>query len=350
MVKTWETLPGRGGGLTVSHAPVRVVLLSIKNVQTPSNPYCRLFAESLPDPFLPTPFSWRLALFSRYDIFHIHWPELLIRSRKPLIRFGQRILLLVLLLRCFVLGVPIIRTVHNESPHEARGRMEGWILHRVDRSTQHWIVMNSQTRTPPEAPRHLILHGHYRSWYQMPTAPEVAENSILSFGEIRRYKNVPALCETFIQLLDAEPDALLTVMGRPGDSGLAAEVEDYTRRSDRIQLHLRFVSDEELIGAISAAHLVALPYLRFHNSGAALLALSVGRPILVPDCVVARELVAEFGTDYVQTFDGELSGTVLQSALGATRTSDLPPPPMPQRDWNLLGHQVAGVYNDALTR
>ena len=28
-------------------------------------------------------FSWRAALLGRYDVFHVHWPELMIRGAEP---------------------------------------------------------------------------------------------------------------------------------------------------------------------------------------------------------------------------------------------------------------------------
>ena len=49
-----------------------------------------------------------------------------------------------------------------------------------------------------------------------------------------------------------------------------------------------------------------LPYRHMHNSGAALTALSLDRPVLVPETDVNRDLARETGPGWVVTFAGEL--------------------------------------------
>lgn len=324
------------------------VLMSIRFDDELPNPYSKLFVDGLPSFVRPISFRWNRAILGRYDIFHVHWPEAPIRDPSRLKRLVKRILLLLLVARCIVLQTPIVRTVHNEAPHEYGGWIEAQLLRVVNRATGHWIVMNSSTRSPDGRPRYLVPHGHYRSWYEIPSNPVVRAGSVLFFGEIRPYKNVVGLCRAFMQLSRSNSD--LRVMGRPASAEIEREIRDLVQDAENVQLDLTYVESSDLIAALAATHLVVLPYTRFHNSGAALLALSVGRPILVPACQAARELVDEFGDEYVRLFEGDLTAEVLGLTLRDARVENLPKPSMSGRDWRLLGRKVAEIYSAACER
>lgn len=326
---------------------VRALLSVVLKGDLP-NPYTQLFINSLPEPVEVVGFSWPRALFTRYDIFHVHWPETLVRDSNLLKRILKRVLLVLLLLRCRLLSVPIIRTVHNEAPHDSGGWIEGRLLTSIDRHTAYWIVMNCETISPADRPRRQIRHGHYRSWYDIPRDVHVKPNSLLFFGEIRSYKNVLGLCQAFLSIAEDE-SCELVVMGRPGDDAIEQDLRALVADADRVTLRLEYVPSTELISAIAEAHIIVLPYARFHNSGAALLALSVGRPIVVPDCAAARELLDEFGHDHVKIFSGELDSNDLRQALVSTQIDNLPEPDMTLRDWPTLGNQVVDVYRQALS-
>ncbi len=62
---------------------------------------------------------------------------------------------------------------------------------------------------------------------------------------------------------------------------------------------LGFAPDADLVREISMSEMVVLPYRFMHNSGAVLLALSLDRPVLVPDNEVNRLLEIEVGSDWV---------------------------------------------------
>ena len=82
---------------------------------------------------------------------------------------------------------------------------------------------------------------------------------------------------------------------------------------------MRFVDDAELASEISQAELVVLPYRELHNSGSVLLALSLGRPVLLPANDVTRRLAEQVGERWVLPYEGTLTGDVLESALATVR-------------------------------
>src|SRR5690606_36127483 len=64
-----------------------------------------------------------------------------------------------------------------------------------------------------------------------------------------------------------------------------------------------------------AADLVVLPYREILNSGTALLALSFDRPVLLPEAGAGDELTRRVGSEWVCTYEHELSATDIERGL-----------------------------------
>src|SRR6478609_1275703 len=109
--------------------------------------------------------SWRRAIFGRYDVFHAHWPELLIRGDSRTRRFIRRRCLDAFLIRAKFARTAIVRHLHNVEPHEAGDAAERRSLDRFDRATDLYIRLNPTTAPPTDRPVVTALHGHYRSPY-----------------------------------------------------------------------------------------------------------------------------------------------------------------------------------------
>jgi beta-1,4-mannosyltransferase len=108
---------------------------------------------------------------------------------------------------------------------------------------------------------------------------------------------------------------------------------------------LEYVDDPTLRDEIAAAELVVLPYRELHNSGAALLALSLERPVLLPASEVASALTDEVGPGWVHLYSGELTGAALATAL--TRSRDVVRagrPDLSRREWTGAGAGHRAVY------
>ena len=100
---------------------------------------------------------------------------------------------------------------------------------------------------------------------------------------------------------------------------------------------------------MSESELVVLPYRHMHNSGAALTALSLSRPVLVPDNAVNRDLAAEVGPGWVITFEGDLDADDLRRALEEARRPDrADAPDLSRRDWALAAPAHLAAYRRAV--
>ncbi|RFU23046.1 glycosyltransferase [Geodermatophilus marinus] len=291
-------------------------------------------------------FSWRRALTARYDVFHAHWPEILVSGHSPLKELVRQVLFGLLVLRLRITRTPLVRTVHNLHLPEGISRREVALLRWAERRTTLRIRINERTELDPGTPVETVLHGHYRDWYAAHPRGDRSPGRLAFVGQVRRYKGVDRLVEAF-QEIDA-PDLTLRIAGRPTSGDLADRLQTAAGRDPRISLALDFLTDAELVAEVSAAELVVLPYREMHNSGGALAALSLGTPVLVPDNPVNRELAEEVGPGWVHRFSGPLTGAHLLAAL--TELREAPPsaaPELSRRDWDRAGRAHAAAYRRA---
>ncbi len=308
--------------------------------------YVNQVVEGAPNAVTMRFFSWRTALLGRYDVFHVHWPELLIRAPRPLKARLRRGALYALLVRARLQHIPIVRTAHNLTPHEAGQTSETRALNALDKGTVLVIRLNPTTPVVPESRAVTILHGHYRDRFSGMPLPESVTGRILYFGLIRPYKGVETLLQSFRAL--ADPDLTLRIVGRPS-SGLGEIITAEAAQDARISAVLRFVSDEELVIEVGGAELIVLPYREMHNSGVLLVALSLDRPVLVPSTPSNQALADEVGPDWIYLYEGELTPEIVRDALERMRTAGARPRPrLDDRDWTTLGVQSYHTYLRAL--
>ena len=101
-------------------------------------------------------------------------------------------------------------------------------------------------------------------------------------GAIRGYKGVGELLEAFAGSTDLGPDARLLICGKPLPARLGRELEQRAVADPRIVLRLERMPEEELSQVLRAADVVVLPFRDILTSGSAILALSLGRPVIAP--------------------------------------------------------------------
>ena len=131
----------------------------------------------------------------------------------------------------------------------------------------------------------------------------------LFFGFVREYKGVDDLLAAFATLPD-DVAAQLTVAGRCDDPSLRSHLRDLARKGgSNILLRLEYVPGDEVSQLLTAADVVALPFRHATTSGSAMLALSYGRPLIVPNLAG----LADLPDQAVLRYDGRV--TALAAAL-----------------------------------
>ncbi|WP_133163846.1 glycosyltransferase [Cryobacterium zongtaii] len=344
-------ITNRQGNVT-AQPKTTTVLQALGKLDEKSNPYLWQMVGSLPSDLVVRYFTWRTALFGRYDIIHVHWPDAMMRGATPGTSLAKRILTGALLTRIAITRTSVVQTLHNTRPHEStQSRFEGLLLKRLNKMTSIAVALNARTpQLSPVIPQVTIPHGHYIHWFENFAKEEPRLGQMLFFGLIRKYKGVDRLVHQFAALTDQS--LRLVVRGAVTDSNLRDSLVAAAARDSRVFLGFGHLSDGDLTHEITSSELVVLPYTQLHNSGAVILALSLGRPVLVPELPETLDIQQEVGPEWVLLYSGDLEAEDIQSALAQVRAAtprDVAPD-LSRRDWSDAGTQLAKAYSLALTR
>jgi len=333
------------------------VLQSFRTGDGTTNPYLvQLVTHLGPDPEV-LGFSWRSALTERYDVFHAHWPDALLQGPTAAQRMVRRMLFRLLLLRFRFLRnrIAVVRTIHTQPGHETTKHTERELMERFDRQTTLWIRLTPATQVHRDAPVVTIEHGDYRGWFDTTQLTRCVPGRFVYFGVVRPSKGVPDLIRAFTALRTGpDGDAVSArVVGSPTTIDVGAEVLLAAQADDRVVVTLGHISDSELAAEVSQAELITLPYLQVHDLGAAVLALSLNRPVLVPSTPATEALRTEVGRGWVFTYDGAVTASVLGQALSwcrderSRRPRSLPD--LRARSWPNVASKHREAYATALS-
>ncbi|WP_176776566.1 MULTISPECIES: glycosyltransferase [unclassified Microbacterium] len=296
--------------------------------------------------------SWSRAVFGRYDVAHVHWPEFYLRDPSRARRIIKRFLFRAFLARIRFTRTPVVRTVHNVKPHDAGDAGEKRLLQALDKLVRKHVVMSNCTPVTNPSTRELIPHGDFVEVFADVAREQRVEGRVLLFGRIHPYKGALELIQAASEVADAGVE--VRIVGSPTKdmrSAIEEALTDYDGTA-QVTTDLRSVSDEQMVEEITRAEIVALPYQDAGNgnSGVAMVALSLGRPVLVYRSCLMEELASETGAQWVQMMDGELTGGELERALRNVRGLDPSTQPrLIDRDWQSVASAYAGVFRD-LTR
>jgi beta-1,4-mannosyltransferase len=267
------------------------------------------------------------------DVVHLHWPEYLFMRTVPgvparLVASIASPLVLATIGRLQRSGVRVVWTVHNARPHAGVApRIHDWLYREAAQRVDAVIVHTEH------AARHvrdvlgrdgegvfIAPHGNYLGAYPEPTKPRHALREawnipagapvFLAFGQIRRYKRLPALARAFMRY--AAPDARLLIAGAPTDSGEVAELGSVAAADPRIVLRTGWLNDSEVADLHAVADTAIINYRELFSSGVFMLALTLAVPVLVPETGSAGEVGC---SPAVTTFqEGDLTNAIARAA------------------------------------
>ncbi len=308
------------------------------------------------------------ALFGSYDIFHIHWPEVMIEGYGLLRTLFNIVSFRLLVTIMKWKGAAVVWTVHNLRSHDHGSRsvllqrLEDAYMKAFADMVDGYITLTSEAgrlaaqKFPSleNVPGFVVPHGHYRNRYPNTSSREQARQhlgiegsrEVLSFfGKIRSYKNVPELARTFAKL---QPDGkVLLVAGQVVDPGEREAIESVAESCDNIRLFFEFIAEEQVQYYFKASNLMVFPFSEVLNSGSVLLSLSFDVPVLVPEQGSMSELQEFFGRRWVKTYEGELETVDLQRALGELRNQDgASCEKIEEVGWDRIAEKTFRAYNE----
>lgn len=304
---------------------------------------------------------------SGVDIVHLHWLELIVsrdeRAVTGLVRSLARVarfLLALVIVRCR--GVSIVWTVHNLEPHEQTRPWLDRALAGAVAFLANRVIVHSGYASSRVASRYsrcgriaVIPHGNYIGVYpdegktQLDLRRErgIPDDAFvfLAFGQIRPYKRLSDIAAAIASLDD---DAVrLVIAGAPTVASEAARLHA-AARDGRVLLDLNRVPDADVVALHRLADAAVIAYRDVFSSGALLLALSHGLPVVAPSEGSAAELVPapaieSFGAgDLVDALGRMLRGDRSARSGAALRTAASFP-------WGGVAVATRKVYSDALS-
>ena len=299
------------------------------------------------------------------DVIHVHWIDDLIEhvywNRNPIIVWAKLMLFWLDLTIVRLRGRRLVWTVHNLISHESRSdaielRARCLLAKACDRMLFHSESARKRVgqlyAMDLRAKSVVIEHGNYIGHY--PAARQNAaetragfgisgeETVVLFFGAIRAYKGVEKLIPAFLNV--QRQDIRLVIAGKPWTEQIRAELERQTGADSRVVRILGYVPEERVSELFSIADVVVVPFERTLTSGSVLLAMSMGKALLLPEDARQLDVVDDDGA-VIYGNDAELT-----TALENLNVEDLKQKGnhnlerMRAADWNGIGARVAAEY------
>jgi beta-1,4-mannosyltransferase len=321
-----------------------VVLLNVMDLS--NNPFAELWRQAIESGGARVrPLTMRSVLGTGFErggpgaVLNLQWPEWTLLGERPEVAKNVgKLFSTVLLARC--LGMRVLLTVHNTRGHAVRRpRLQRIFWTALVRTATHIHFFSSAARAefkdfvPGAAAKPFLVmpHGDYKPVIGPVPSREHARDGLglpqaarvtTVFGNLSAYKGLDTLLSAFAA--GASRQDVLQVCGKPADRETMDLLDDIMGRDLRVRVTPRFLEQTELTAAIAASDLVVLPYRRITNSGSALLALSVGRPVLLPRTDVFRDLSERVGERWITRYDGALGWSNVEEAVRAAPSDGVP--------------------------
>jgi len=198
---------------------------------------------------------------------------------------------------------PYVLTVHDPFPHD--GSTDPWSFPALSifAARAGAIVVHGQTQREMLMRRfrverekiHVIPHGEFSFYRRFAAVPDADGRTFLFLGRITRYKGLEHFLASIPLVRERVQNPRFRVVGE-------GDLSPYARLIDRVgglEIVNRFVSPAELVEEIGKAAAVVLPYTEASQSGIAIVAQSLGRPVVVTDVGGLAEDVLDMETGVV---------------------------------------------------
>jgi beta-1,4-mannosyltransferase len=326
-----------------STSPVRV--LTSVPFDPSSNPYTEWLYASVGPEIKVDWFTWPRAIFGRYDVFHVHWPEYMFAGSSAIRTILKFALGAVLLLRLWFFHLPVVQTIHTLRPYDGSAWPLRLLTRLLNRVTVFRVYLNESPQNDVSRGC-VILLGRYAAPERESEHRRDAHTRLLLFGLLRPYKGITALLDAF-RAVDGT-DLTLVIAGSPTSEEFKEKLAHVASNDTRVKLRTRRLSDRELHDEVAAADLVVLPYANMYNSSALLLALDHKVPVLATRSLATAAIQQEVGHDWVLLFDAPLDAQTLSEAITALRErggAPLTPPNLSRREWATIGKLHSALYH-----
>ncbi|GAA6167413.1 glycosyltransferase [Sessilibacter corallicola] len=337
-----------------------------------NNPYNQILYGAMPDGVTVNEFHPRKMLVGDESIFHIHWPDMILRNKRWWRIIWRFLRLQKAIKKVQKSGGKVVWTVHNLKPHQAFfPSLSDLLMRRFIDNIDGLIFLTESSRNEflilyPEFEDiafRIIPHAHYQSYYPLVNdgdcdkAKAVATDRqklglqdsdclLLMFGKIRAHKGLSDLLAAKNTLNN--PNLHLMIAGSTGGYHVDNSTFDSLEHDPQCHTVFEHIADEDVSAYFAAADAVILPYTDILNSGTAILALSFGVPIIAPALGSLVSLNKLFGDEWVFLYERPLSSETLDQALTWLKGRTVSEPDLSELAPELVANQTLSFYQELL--
>lgn len=306
-------------------------------------------------------------------IIHLHWIEgyFFVSHHKHLTLLKSLVFISYLIFVRYVARRKIVITLHNLVAHE---RLYPALEHRMFTLTLKLadgvIVHNTYSKkmacrmyNTDENKIRIIPHGNFSLYYRNHISRKAArgilkipENKfvMLFFGGIRPYKGIEQLLDIMEDLLAYEKDLFIVVGGVCNDDTLEKRLKAFSNKLKRSSLvRTEFIPDEDVQILMNASDVGILPYRETTTSGALLLYMSFGKPVIVADLEPILELLQDSGIYYKHGDNEDLARVILEVKRGCYNLEKLSQEVFQisqKYQWDDIAEKTIEFYNKLLSQ
>lgn len=195
-----------------------------------------------------------------------------------------------------------IKTIHDVELHEGENSFLQKMFSNFNfRSAEGFVVLSSKYVATLEskkiAYRDIVVIPHAGFDYYFDDNHKCEyKKVILFFGRIVRYKGLEVLLKAMKLVLENDSSVKLRIVG----NGDITEYKDLiTELGDSVELHNRWINDEEVAGFLSDVQIVVLPYIHASQSGVIPLAYSFSKPVISTNVGCLSEQIIDGKTGFI---------------------------------------------------
>lgn len=339
------------------------------------NPYQDLLASHLEKLGIEVKRGWVANYLSlkirqwKPDILHLHWLHSFfnkpgrLETLKKFITFFLRLIILKLK------GLKIVWTLHEIESHDNPYRFLDWlsaflVCRFSDAIIIHSKTMESQVLSTYHLRKnnkiHVIPHANYIEQYNNSISREEARKKLdvpdstflmLYFGRIKPYKGVLELIDVFKEL--NQNDVMLFIVGS-ADQWMTGKVHEKIGDCKAIKFISDYISDDDVQIYMNATDVCVFPFQNIMTSSSVLLAMSFGKPCILPKMGDMTEILDEEGAFLYESAEKDGLQRAIERAI--QKKVDLQPMGEHNRklarswSWECTAEMTKKVYEDCLER
>ncbi len=306
------------------------------------------------------------ALFRRYDIVLLHWPEFAPTHRSRAVRFlAAPAVLAVLAAHRLVGRAKLIWTIHNVRPHDDPSPwLRRWFMTALTDRLDGVIALNhtgleEAIASYPALANAETLVTRHPAYTLEPDAgppstrsPEIEDflsavnaddRLLVSWGKMSNYKQLDDLALT-VSRLDERTRSLFA--GRCDDPFLLDRLKASEKSNpDRVRVVTGHIADEDLVAVLERADAAVFNFSDITNSGSVIASLSAGVPVIAPSHRGLEELGKELGDGWVRLFDPPLDPDVLRQLLDEPPPTGTPIAERPEFRFENIAAETEGFFH-----